>query len=96
MKKSEQHGLTPFKLTTFLTQAIVNQQDKIERNDTCFSDFRIDFYGLYALEIQKHGKKNFKSRLAHQKSSENCSKMSVFGTFSLSSLFALSPVLMEF
>ena len=39
----------------------------MERNDTYFSDFRIVFYRLYILEVQKREKKDFKSRLAHQK-----------------------------
>ncbi len=39
----------------------------MERNDTYFSDFRIVFYRLYILEEQKREKKDFKSRLAHQK-----------------------------
>ena len=35
----------------------------MERNDTYFSDFRIVFYRLYILEVQKREKKDFKSRL---------------------------------
>ena len=68
----------------------------MERNDTYFSDFRIVFYRLYILEEQKREKKDFKSRLAHQKSSENRSEMDIFGTFSLPLLFVIPAVLMEF
>ena len=53
----------------------------MERNDTYFSDFRIVFYRLYILEEQKREKKDFKSRLAHQRKSPKSKDLGLFSNF---------------
>ena len=46
---------------------MVNKRDKQNGMIPVFLIFGIVFYRLYILEVQKREKKDFKSRLAHQK-----------------------------